>query len=500
MGLIVRQGFKSSIGFYLGIVLGAVNTLFISTQYLTPDQLAISRILLENSLVFAAFGHLGAPYIADRFFLTFRSDAQKHHGFLVFLLVLPLVGIVVLGLLYFLFQHAFEDYFRAKSATVIPYLWLLLPLTILWIYVMVLEAYSRNNARIAVPTFLREVVFRVANMLLILVFAWGWISYEQFLYLLIGSLGLILVGLFGYVWQLGKLYLTWDASLWNKKLVFEMVSFGVIVILGGVGANLVLFLDRNILANQVGTTAVAVFTVATYIATIIEVPSKAVRGISGPIMAAAIQQNDQPKIQELYQKSALNMLLIGGMAFLLIAFNLDSLLGILPKSEIYAQGKWVVILIGAAKWIDMSLGLNVEVMAYSKYFKVNTLLVVVMAIFAALANNLLIPMYGVNGAALATSITTLIWAGFKVGFVNWKFHLLPFSREDWGALGALMVVSLAGYLIPNFGSNVFVILFSIGIKSLAMILIFVFLVVKYRLSDDLYFLYKNQIEAKFFGK
>ncbi len=496
MGLIVRQSFKSSIGYYLGIVLGAVNTLFVSTQYLTPDQLAISRILLENSLIFAAFAHLGSPYISDKFFAIFRGDSEKHHGFLVFLLLLPVVGILIFGACFWAFNDAFKDYFREKSPTVIPYIWLSGPLTVFWIYTMVLEAYARNNARIAVPTFLREVGLRAANILLIIVLALGWIDFDWFLYLLTASLGLIVLCLVGYVWHLGKLYLVWDRSLWTRKLIIEMVTFGAIVILGGVGANLVLFVDRNILASKVSTTAVAIFTVATYIAAIIEVPSKSIRSISGPIMATAIQQNDQPKIQELYQKSALNLLLIGGITFLVIAFNLDSLFGILPKSEIYAQGKWVVIWVGLAKWIDMSLGLNVEMMAYSKYFKINTLLVVLMAVFAAFANTLLVPVYGVNGAAMATGITTVAWAVFKLTFVHWKFGLLPFGKQDWGALGVLLVVALVGYFVPNFGQNWFWVLLSIGLKSGLMGLIFVVLVVKFRISDDLYFMYKNQIEPR----
>jgi len=494
MGLIVRQSLKSSLGFYAGIALGAINTLFISTQFLTPDQLAISRILLENSLIFAAFAHLGSPYISDRFFSNFRDDAQKHHGFLVFLCALPLAGIAVFGLSFWLFEASFENYFREKSPSVIPYLRLVVPLTVCWIYVSVFEAYSRNNARTAVPTFLREVGLRAANVLLIIMFALGWISYDGFLYLLTASLGLIALCLVAYIWHLGKLYLVWDSSLWNKKLVVEMLTFGLIVVIGGVGANLILFLDRNILANQVGTTAVAIFTVAAYIATIIEVPSKAIRQISGPIMATAIQQHDRPKMHELYQKSALNLMLIGGITFLLIAVNLDSLFGILPKSAIYAQGKWVVILVGLAKWIDMSLGLNAEMMAYSKYFKINTLLVVLMAAFAIYVNNLLVPIYGINGSAMATGLTTLLWAIFKLSFVNWKFKMSPFGHHDWAALATLAVVGVVGFLIPSFGTNWFVVVLSIGLKSLIMGLLFLFLVVKFRVSDDLFFLYKNQLE------
>ncbi len=494
MGLIVRQSLKSSLGFYVGIGLGAINTLFVSTQYLTPDQLAISRILLENSLIFAAFAHLGTPYIGDRFFSHFRNDAERHHGFLGFLLLFPLLGIALLLLGYWFFQDFVNDYYRPKSPTIIPYFWLSMPLTVCWIYLIVLETYCRNNARIAVPTFIREVAFKLINILLILACGFGFISYDGYLYGLTAALGGMVVLLLGYVWHLGKLYLKWEPQYWNKKLILEMAGFGVVVALGGVGANLVLFLDRNIIANRLGTTEVAIFTIAMYIGGIIEVPSKAIRSISGPILAAALQKNDTQQVRELYQKSALNLLLIGGITFLLVVCNIDSLLGILPKSEIYSQGKWVVVLIGLAKLLDMSLGLNIELITYSKYFRFNTVLVLLLAGFVVLANRFLLPRYGINGAAMATAATTLLGAFIKSGFVQWKYKLLPLLRRDWAAVAVLAAVGLLGYLIPSFGNNTISKIAEIGVKSGLMLLFFAFLVIRFRVSDDLFYIYRNQIK------
>ncbi|MFT7069276.1 MAG: O-antigen/teichoic acid export membrane protein [Spirosomataceae bacterium] len=491
MGLIFRQSLKSSVGFYIGVALGAINTLFISTQFLSPDQLAISRILLENSLIFAAFSHLGTPYITDKFFAYFKNDEQKHNGFLLFILLFPLVGFSLFLIAYAIFDVNIASFFLAKSPTIIPYIWLSLPITFCWVYILVLESYSRVNGRTAIPTFFREVIFRGINILLILMLGFGWISFDLFLYLFVGSMALIALSLLLYIKQLGKLYLKWNAAAWNNALVYQMVGFGSIIIIGGIGANLILFLDRNILANQIGTTAVAIFTVAAYIAAVIEIPSKAIRQISGPIMADAVYRDDKAQVKGLYQKSALNLLLVGGIMFLLIAFNIDSLLSILPKSEIYKQGKWVVIILGAAKWIDMSLGLNIEMITYSKYFKMNTLLIIFMAFLTVYANLALIPIFGVAGSAIATGGIALLSSLLRLAFVRWKFDVVPFVKKDGLALGVLGVAALIGWALPSSESSFGLAIISIAVKSVLMISAFAYLIIRYNISTDLTVIYNK---------
>lgn len=491
MGLIIRQGLKSSVGFYIGVGLGAINTLFISTRFLSPDQLAISRILLENGLIFAAFSHLGTPYITDKFFSYFRNDEQKHNGFLLFILLFPLIGLSLFLIAFNTFDVNIEDYFIENSPTIVPYIWLSVPMTFCWVYIIVLESYSRVNGRTAIPTFFREVVFRAINILLVLMLGFGWIDFDLFLYLFVGSMALIALSLLLYIKQLGKLYLEWNAAAWNKALVYQMVAFGSIIIIGGIGANLILFIDRNMLANEIDTDAVAIFLVAAYIATVIEIPSKAIRQISSPIMADAVYRDDKIQVKELYQKSALNLLLIGGIMFLLISFNIDALLSILPKSEIYKQGKWVVIIIGAAKWIDMSLGLNIELITYSKYFRLNTFLIVIMAFLAVQANLYLIPVFGIVGAAMATGGIALLSSLLRLAFVRWKFDVMPFSKKDGLSLGVLAVTAIIGWALPSYDDSFGLAVLSIAIKSILMISAFAFLVIRYNISHDLSVLYNK---------
>jgi O-antigen/teichoic acid export membrane protein len=493
MGLIIRQSLKSSVGYYIGVVLGAINTLFVSTRFLTPDQLGVSRILLENSLIFAAFAHLGTPYISDRFFAHFQDNAKKHNGFLVFLLTFPLIGFTLFSILFLLFNQYIENYFIANSPSVVPFLWLTLPMTFCWLYILVLEAYCRANGRTAIPTFLREAVFRTINIMLIIMVGLRWISFDLFLILFVVAMFVIVAILLFYVYHLGKLYLKWDASLWTKTLIYQMVVFGLIIIVGGLGVNLILFIDRNVLANQIGTTSVAIFMVASYIATVIEIPSKSIRQISGPIIASAILRKDDSKIKELYVKSSSNLFLLGGIMLILITCNIDNLFSLLPKSEIYAQGKWVVVIIGIAKWIDMSLGLNNEVIGYSKYYKFNTYFIILLAIAAIALNYLLIPKFGVLGAAIATGVITVFASCIRLLFVNYTFKLMPFGSSFTKSSLILTACLMIGLIFPDLGSTLLLRVLTIVIKSGLVSFLFIFLLLRLRVSEDIQAIYTTAV-------
>src|SRR4051794_12704479 len=95
MGIVIRQSIKSSIVSYLGVVIGTVNLLWLYTRFLSTEQIALTRVLLGASLLFATFSQLGTTQITDRFFPHFKDDSRKHNGFLIFLLFYPLVGFLL---------------------------------------------------------------------------------------------------------------------------------------------------------------------------------------------------------------------------------------------------------------------------------------------------------------------------------------------------------------------------------------------------------------------
>ncbi len=494
MGIVIRQSLKSSAVAYIGVGLGIINQLFISTKFLSPEQIGLSRILLENSIMFAAFAHIGTPFIADKFFSRFRDDDRQHHGFMVWLLALPLIGCTLGVGLYFIFQTPFHNYFAERSPLLLKYLFLVVPLTISWVYVIVLEAYSRNNNRVVVPTFVREVYGRVVLIVLTLLFGFGWLSFDLFIYLSVAMYASSVVVLLFYIKHLGKFYWSFEFFKTLTPTLFkEMMGYGLTIFLGGAGASVLLLIDRTMLAGQASLGAAGIFIIATYIATTIEIPRKSLTQITIPFLTAAIKDNDWAKVKSIHQKTALHQLLAGGLVFLLIWVNINEIFMLLPKGDIYNQGKTVVLLLSLAKLFDMAAGMSSEIIMYSRFFRYTTFFVLGVAVLCIIANRFLIPIYQINGAAFATALTTLIYSLTRMGFVWHKFGLIPYTTKALKVLAVFGLVFLTVNWLPVFNGSIWLILFSISYKSLIIIVLSCTLILKLNISDEVNGLWKATI-------
>ncbi len=487
VGIIVRQSLKASFGFYVGALIGVINQMFVSTHFLSVEQLALSRLLIENAILFGTFSTLGAPFIADKFFGAFRDDTKGHHGLLVFLLFLPLFGGLVFTLIYSFFTPEIKGYFARQSPLLLDYHYLVIPLTFLSMYVLIFEAYCRNHSRIAIPSFVREVFLRLSNVLLILMFGLGWYSFDTLLYLILASYAAAIGILVYYVARLGKLYLRWpDAGKFNRDQIGVMLGYGGFTIIGGLGVGIMLFLDRTMLAGEKGLVSAGIFIIASYISNLIEIPKKAISQISIPLVSDALRVGNHDHVRVLTQKSALHQLLAGGLFFLLICTNLDELFRIIPKGDTYGDGKYVVVLLLFAKLFDISTGLNTEIIFYSRFFRWATLFLVVAAAASFLLNLWLIPLYGFMGAAFATVLATLGLSMSKLIFVWKHFHIQPFSKKT------VLVVILLGLLYLLTSSlpalpyeNLWEMIVIMAIRSLILVVLFAFAVLRLRISPEI---------------
>lgn len=495
MGIVIRQSIKSSVGYYLGVALGAVNTLYISTNYLDTSQLATSRLLLENGLVFAAFAHLGSPSICDRYLSKYKDKPEQHHGFLLFLLLIGLVGFMIFAAVFYVFFDTIQGYYIQKSPVISQNLMLCIPITLIWTYILILETYIRGHQRIAIPTFLKETVFRLLNIILIILLGKNFINFSQFLILFVGMMFVIMLSLFVYTWKLGILFINPSFLKIEQSEVKKMLNYGLFLILGSIGVNLIYFLDRNILASEVGATATSIFIIATYFSSVIEMPGKSIRLISVPLLAQSVMNKEPDKTQELYSKVAINSMLVGGLLLVLIFANLESLLSIMPKAQIYQKGFWVVIILGTCKWVETSLGLNADLISFSKYFKFNTYLVLILAVMAILLNYSLIPYFGLIGSAIATGLITLLSSICRLILVNNKFNIHPFSMNTAKVVIILIVCLIIGIMIPNYAISMWIKLIIIAVKSLILIAIFLLATIKFKVSDDLTKLYQGILKT-----
>lgn len=485
MGIVVRQSLKAGVGSYIGVLVGVINQMYVSTEFLSVEQYALSRILFENSLLFASFAHLGTPFIVDRYFSLFRNDEEKHGGILSFLLMLPLVGVVLFALVYWLFTPLIVGYFSKNSALLVEYHFLVLPLTVFWIYITVLDAYCRNNSRIAVPMFIREVYLRVANVLLVVIFGIGWVSFDWMLYLIIAAYGFAVVLFIIYIGILGKGYWRWpDRTILTRPLFKQMLGYGSFTVLGALGVNVILFIDRTMLAGERDLVNAGIFIVASYMASVIEIPRKALAQISIPILTQHLRNEDFVQLEHMNRKTALHLLLSGGLVFLLIWVNIDDIFYLLPKSNVYSEGKYVVLFLLITKLFDMAAGLNTEIILYSKYYRMATWIIIFTALLGFFLNLWLISSYGFIGAAIATSFTTLVYSLLRMGYINYRFGISPYSAQSIQVLAVFGVVFLLSYLVPVHPQTPLIAMIRIVIKTGAVCGLLGFYVWKWKISEE----------------
>lgn len=451
MGIVVRQSFKASIVSYVGAFIGYLNIIYISPLCLTPEIIGFNKLFLDAALLLAFLAQLGLNSGITRFFPYFK-DGKKNKGFFFFIIVVPLVGFAGLGLILFFGQQYFIGLFSTNSSLFSDNFLFVLPLTFFMMYLGLLETYSTNQLRIVVPKFIREIVLRILNILAIVLFYFKFIDFHIFIISII-LMYAIATGL--NFWYLSKITSLSIVPQWNnmdKTVIKNFAYYIVFVFFVGIGSNIVSKIDIFMISATINLTSTGIFSVAFFITAIIEIPSRAFLQISNPIIAEAFKKNDINRIKEIYKKSSLNQFIVGGILFILIWINTDNLFEIMPNGEIYRAGKYVILFLGLGKVFDMLTGVNGYIIANSKLYYNHAFFIIYLTMVTILSNYYLIPLYGINGAAISSLFSLGSYNILMLIFLKVKMQIQPFTFVTLKTLMFFIALFVLDYIIPNMNS------------------------------------------------
>jgi O-antigen/teichoic acid export membrane protein len=445
MGIVVRQSIITTIISYAGIVIGYVNLIFLYPQYLELNQVGLLRAIQDGAMLLTPFASFGLAQCIARFYPKFSKDKEILRQFLGLLVVLALIGFCILLLTFFLFKPGIVSFFADKSPEVTHYTGLVLWLTFTLLYTGLFEQYARSQLKIIVPALLREVGTRLLQSILVLLYFSGVVSFSDFIFLSVLVYVLMLSILMIYLRLFSLTAISLSFSSITRDQLKEIALFSVVSFVGLSSVVLIAKIDSIMVVGMVGLDAAAIYTTAYYMATVIEVPKRAITQSATTLMAHAFERNDMAEVKKIYSKSSINQMIIGALILVGIWANIQNIFAIMPKGNLYGAGIWVVLIIGSAKLIDMTFGPSSEVIGLSKYYWFNLVVISVLAIFIVVANALLIPIYGMNGAAIGTLIALSLYNIFKFGFILFRLKLNPFS---WNT-GKVVIVGSCCYFIQT---------------------------------------------------
>ena len=475
MGIVIKQTSRNIFTISIALIIGAINTLYFYPEFLKDEYYGLVVFLLATSNLLQPLMSLGAQHTIIKFYSSFK-DKKSKDSFLSSIVFIPLLIILPVSYLVTQVHDLIGDFLSMQNPIIESYVWIIFLVAFATSYFEVFYAWSRVQLKSVFGNVLKEIYPRISVFFLLVLVSQDLITKENFIWWLTGLYYLRLLIMIGYSLSLYKPSLSYTLP----KNFKEIISYSIYILLAGSAASLLIDIDKYMIPQKEAISQTAYYAVAVFIATVVEIPGRAMFQILNPMVAKAINNNDFNNLNDLYQRSSSNLLIICGFFFLLINLNIVSFYKLM-NNEFYSDAILVVLIISIAKLIQMSFGCGPAILATSSFYKITLPFSISMAISVYFLNDYLIDLYGINGAAISTLIVLFLFTILKVLYINFKLKIHPYNLNTIKIISVICLV----YFVFGLFQLGFDPLFNIILKSIFISLVYISLVYFLKLSKTI---------------
>ena len=540
MGVIARQSIKGTVVTYLGVFVGFLTTFFVLTRFLSAEEIGLARVLIDTGTLFIGLAQLGTSSSIIRFFPYFknpltnspsitegdavaqglssrdrathfsgaggraergsrrtipglnpggakRTALNSHNGFFFWTVIIPLFGFTLLTFIYWRLHDPIAGVFDEKSALFVDYYYAVLPLAFFMLYQTIFETNANVLMRIVFPRAVRELFLRLFLLAAYLLYAFRIVSMDGFVMLLCGAYGLAALMNIIYLFACGHISLRPDFHFVTRDLARKYLLYTLFQITAAIATVLAPFISSYYITATMGLEYTGIFAIATYIATMVAIPNRSLNAIANPQLAQTTKDADHEGLTRLLRQVSNNSFLVGALILALIWLNIDLIFLILPNGDTYAVARFVVLFLGLSQLFIATFNATVSVLNYSRFYPLSLLFSIILTVTAILFNNSLIPLFGMNGAALANLFSYALYFVFILLTLALCLRTSPFCTGHLKTLTLLLLLFAIGALIDRllpFGDAVVPLIRNSVLKTVAWCLT-LFLAYRWRISPEL---------------
>ena len=451
MGIIQKQGVKSSFFIMIGFLIGAVNLLVLFPLFFSKNDQGLVRAMLDIGATLSVFCTLGTLPVIYKFYPFYNHYLGPKKNELPFItLIINLIGFGILLIIGWQ-QKDFIIRKLGKSPSLAQYFNYVYPYTFFLLIFYWLEAFAWGLRKGVYSNFLRETLIRILTTLLIIAFGLKYIDLAVFLTFfsllyVIPSL-LLLINL---IKSKQFSFKSLQISSVTRRLKGKMFSFALFVFAGQFFNLLARTNDTFLIVGLRGLNDAAIFAIATYVSAILEIPQRSLNSISIPVLATSWKNKDFANIKNIYHKSVSNLLAIGLLLFGLIWLNIDNLVNFLNWVSNKEAGGYdaiskLIFILGLAKLIDLATGVNSQIIGTSNFWKFDFFTNLFYILLSLPLNYYLIKNYNLEGLAYSNLIALCLYNSIRFLFLYKKFKLQPYTYKH----GLFLLLSIGLILLVH---------------------------------------------------
>ena len=481
MGIVAKQTFLNVIIICIAFAIGGFNTLVFYPLFLSAEDYGLVVFLLATSNLLMPLIGFGVHQTIIRFFSSYNTKDEQQK-FMSSVILLPFFIALVVGGIGVVFYHSISAALSIQNPVIASYTWVIFAVAVATAYFEVFYAWARVQLQSVAGNALKEIFPRLYLFLLLMALYLFDLSFHCFIVALVSGYYLRLLLMI----ILANRFYPLRIRLFFPSDISSILTYSFTIFLAGSAGSLIIDIDKFMIPQLEEIKQTAFYAVAIFAATIVEVPARAMWQILNPLVATAVNENNFKEVNRLYRRSALNLVVVSGWFFLLINLNSEALFSLLPN-EGYQKATFVVLYISLAKLITMIFGCGGAIISNSSFYQISLVFSVVMALGVSILNMVWIPLYGIDGAALATLVVVGLSIAVKVMYLQFKIKAHPLS---WNLLKALISVGILytsfQYIDWTLSPIIQIILTSAMVSCL-----YFLIVAQFKLSDDLLRLLKR---------
>ena len=482
MGIVANQAIKNVFYTYIGFAIGALNTLFLFTHILDKELYGVITYLLAASNLFWPVLSLGLQNTLIKFFKSYKTFKAQSALF-SWSLFIPIILSSICIITFKLCNDSLHKFFLGSNPIIYQYIYSIIVISISVAYFELFFSWCKVHLKTTYGNLLKEVFNRLTISILLICYYFSYIDFDSLIYGIVCAYLVRTLLIILYAISIKVPHFNFK-SIDNLRQVF---SYTLLILIAAFVSVYLIDMDKVMIERFLSVDNVAVYSICVFMATVVEVPKRALLQITNPLTAQFLNLNKLQSLKDLNQKSSITGLIVSCLIAILVFTNANSLFLLIPSS--YDLLIEVVFLIITVKLFDCSLGVSNAIIINSDSYKLILVIGVVILVIAYYLNLFFIPLYGVVGAGLATFISYFIYNTVKLTFVWFKFKTQPYTLNTLKVMAISFVFLILFYHLDFLKSYPII---AISIKLLFTTILYLFIIYKLSISEEI-----NKIIDKF---